>query len=202
MAFIVVLLHEARALIVKPQVLLLDEATSALDSESEKIVQDALDKLMFDKTQTCIVIAHSLSAIASADRIAFVDKGKISEIGTHNELMAKPNGRYRRLQALQNLDAVSGATSDKGNSILKELKGDDDHVTTSNTCGKTKVEHGEDLEVSKKVEAANAKRARMLASGDTYFFFVGGVGARKSTIWLSELHRMMTDVHHMPFPQF
>jgi ABC-type multidrug transport system ATPase subunit len=175
----------ARALVVKPQVLLLDEATSALDSESEKFVQDALDKLMFDKNQTCIVIAHRLSTIASADRIAVVDKGKISEIGTHDELMAKAGGRYRRLQALQNLNAVGDAGSAKGTFNVKGADDDDDLVTTSYTNGTTKGEHDEDLEVNKKVEAANAKRARLLASGDTYYFFVGGVGARKSAATLS-----------------
>jgi ATP-binding cassette, subfamily B (MDR/TAP), member 1 len=171
----------ARALVVQPQVLLLDEATSALDSESEKFVQDALDKLMFDKHQTCIVIAHRLSTIASADRIAVVDNGKISEVGTHEELMARPGGRYKRLQALQNLSAVGDGGSAKGTVVLKRAKDDDGHVKKSNANGTKKVEHDEDLKVDKKVEAANAKKARMLASGDTYYLFVGGVGARKST---------------------
>lgn len=173
----------ARALIKNPKVLCLDEATASLDSQSEKIVQEALDKIMIDPNQTCIVIAHRLSTIRSADRIAVIEKGKIQEIGTHDELMAKPNGRYRRMQALQNLDAVATDFSMKG-AFLSE-RGDNDenvgHVKPSNASGNAK-EDDEDVEVDKKDAAANAKRARMLASGDAYYFLVGGIGARKFVV--------------------
>ncbi len=93
------------------------QATSALDSESEAIVQDALDKIMSSDTQTTIVIAHRLSTIRNADRIAVIANGKVREIGSHDELMAKQNGHYRRLQAFQNLqgtesDGLKAASTD------------------------------------------------------------------------------------------
>jgi ABC-type multidrug transport system fused ATPase/permease subunit len=89
----------ARAVIKNPSILILDEATSALDSESEKLVQSALDNLMKDRTS--IVIAHRLSTIRNADLIVVLDKGSIVESGRHEELIQKENGYYRNLNALQ-----------------------------------------------------------------------------------------------------
>ena len=84
----------ARALLKDPQILLLDEATSALDTESEILVQEALDRLMRDRTT--IVIAHRLSTVKNADRIAVLDQGEVTELGTHAELMTL-GGLYARL---------------------------------------------------------------------------------------------------------
>jgi ABC-type multidrug transport system fused ATPase/permease subunit len=84
----------ARALLKDPKVLLLDEATSALDAESERVVQEALDRLMVGRTM--IVVAHRLSTVRGADAIALVSLGKIVERGTHAELM-KLGGAYTRL---------------------------------------------------------------------------------------------------------
>eukprot|EP00192_Tetraselmis_astigmatica_P000802 CAMPEP_0117691884 /NCGR_PEP_ID=MMETSP0804-20121206/25998_1 /TAXON_ID=1074897 /ORGANISM="Tetraselmis astigmatica, Strain CCMP880" /LENGTH=1263 /DNA_ID=CAMNT_0005505227 /DNA_START=142 /DNA_END=3933 /DNA_ORIENTATION=+ len=90
----------ARAVLKDPRVLLLDEATSALDAESERLVQDALEKLM--QGRTTIVVAHRLSTIRRADTIAVMNKGQIVEQGTHDELLTtKPDGAYARLIRLQ-----------------------------------------------------------------------------------------------------
>jgi subfamily B ATP-binding cassette protein MsbA len=91
----------ARAILKNPAILILDEATSALDTESERLVQDALTKLM--KNRTSIVIAHRLSTIQHADRIVVLQKGEIIEQGTHAELMAM-QGIYKRLCDLQTFD--------------------------------------------------------------------------------------------------
>jgi ABC-type multidrug transport system fused ATPase/permease subunit len=89
----------ARAVLKDPSVLILDEATSSLDSESERVVQEALDKLMVGRTS--FVIAHRLSTIRKADKIIVIDKGNVRESGTHEELMQLENGMYRSLSRLQ-----------------------------------------------------------------------------------------------------
>lgn len=88
----------ARAILKDPAILILDEATSSLDSESEQLVQDALENLM--KGRTSFVIAHRLSTIRNADKIVVIDKGTVSESGTHTELM-NHNGLYRKLNEMQ-----------------------------------------------------------------------------------------------------
>jgi len=89
----------ARALLKDPSILILDEATSALDAESERLVQQALEELM--KGRTCFVIAHRLSTIRNADTIVMLRDGAVRETGSHDELMAVPDGAYRRMVELQ-----------------------------------------------------------------------------------------------------
>lgn len=92
----------ARAIIKNPPILLLDEATSALDTESERIVQESLDKLLASSNRTTIIVAHRLSTIRNANKIAVHSRGAIVELGTHDELMKKPGGHYRLLVEAQN----------------------------------------------------------------------------------------------------
>jgi len=89
----------ARAVLKNPSILILDEATSSLDSESERLVQEALDKLMVGRTS--FVIAHRLATIRKADRIVVIDKGIVVESGTHEQLIAYESGLYRSLSKLQ-----------------------------------------------------------------------------------------------------
>lgn len=90
----------ARALLKDPRILILDEATSALDTESERLVQDALDRLM--KNRTTVVVAHRLSTIVNADRICVLNNGRIAETGTHQELI-KLGGIYKKLVDMQHV---------------------------------------------------------------------------------------------------
>ena len=162
----------ARALIRKPRFLLLDEATSALDSESERVVQKALDKIMASASLTTIVIAHRLSTVRKCDRIAYIADGKVREIGTHDELMSKPDGRYRRLQAFQTLEGAEALSAplrakakiSEGVSKIERSKGGEED---------TDEEAGLDKENEKK----NAQRARLLAKDDHSLFAIGGAGA-------------------------
>ena len=94
----------ARAILRDPPILILDEATSALDTQSERIVQLALTNLMHNRTT--LVVAHRLSTIQNANRIVVLDRGRVAEVGSHEELLRK-GGMYKRLHAMQFADAIS-----------------------------------------------------------------------------------------------
>ena len=94
----------ARAILKNPPILLLDEATSALDSESEKLVQDALDRAM--QGRTVILIAHRISTIINADKIVVVENGRVAHSGTHKELLEK-SAFYSSVCNMQNLEKES-----------------------------------------------------------------------------------------------
>jgi subfamily B ATP-binding cassette protein MsbA len=93
----------ARAILKNPDIMIFDEATSALDSESEILVQEAIERMM--KNRTTFVIAHRLSTIRNATRILVIDRGKIIQTGTHQELMLKENGLYKKLYEMQFRDS-------------------------------------------------------------------------------------------------
>jgi ATP-binding cassette subfamily B (MDR/TAP) protein 1 len=168
-----------RAILKPRQLLLLDEATSALDSESEHLVQDALDKLMEAKSQTAIVIAHRLSTLRNADRIAVIADGKVKEIGTHGELMSKPNGRFRRLCAFQSLDG--GANSDIKSLMAAAAKESEakENIRDSVINEETAADWDQEIDSAEEDNRnkSNIHRARILAKDDGSFFVIGVIGA-------------------------
>lgn len=91
----------ARSIIADPKILILDEATSSVDPKNERIVQSALDKV--SKGRTTILIAHRLSTVRNADNIVVLDSGNVVESGTHQELLARPQGAYKKLIDAQSL---------------------------------------------------------------------------------------------------
>ncbi|KAM4075040.1 hypothetical protein ACB094_10G139900 [Castanea mollissima] len=107
----------ARAILKDPRILLLDEATSALDAESEKIVQEALDRIMVNRTT--VIVAHRLSTVRNADMIAVIHRGKMVEKGSHSELLMDPDGAYSQLIRLQDIKKeLKQATDDQNKSEI------------------------------------------------------------------------------------
>ncbi|MEO1712757.1 MAG: ABC transporter ATP-binding protein, partial [Bacteroidota bacterium] len=99
------LISFVRALVFDPDILILDEATSSIDPETESVIQYAIEKLISKRTS--IIVAHRLSTIRHADHIMVLDKGKILEYGTHEELLTEENGHYKQLYEMQFLDIAA-----------------------------------------------------------------------------------------------
>jgi len=155
----------ARALVKNPKILLLDEATSALDSESERIVQEALDKLMEAHDRTTIVIAHRLSTVRNADRIAVIAGGRLREIGSHDELINRPEGRYKRLVESQKRTSTVDVDAIKKDNVHKIDEEDEEEIDFEK----------EAEELASK--SFNKSDARKFAAPEVKFYLVGSVGA-------------------------
>lgn len=108
----------ARAILKDPRILLLDEATSALDAESERVVQEALDRIMVNRTT--VVVAHRLSTVRNANMIVVIHQGKVVEKGTHFELLEDPEGAYSQLIRLQEVNREAEHVTDNGKSDMNE----------------------------------------------------------------------------------
>ncbi|ONK63144.1 uncharacterized protein A4U43_C07F11860 [Asparagus officinalis] len=119
----------ARAILKDPRILLLDEATSALDAESERIVQEALDRVMANRTT--LIVAHRLSTVRNADTIAVIHRGSIVEQGSHSELLKDPDGAYKQLIRLQEMNKNSENTS----------QSDHDKLNLSSDVGRRSSQH-------------------------------------------------------------
>lgn len=181
----------ARAIIKDPAILLLDEATSALDSESEKVVQAALDKLHKDKPRTTVTIAHRLSTIQDADTIAVIDKGVI-ELGTHSELLAK-KGIYAMLCSgqggktdleiqeeakfrLQRQKSLSSARDARETSVSGPLRRQSSNLGPEGIDLSTLVDKDEEEEKEKLPKPARA-RLWGLSRNDWPWILLGFLGA-------------------------
>ncbi|CAI9113267.1 OLC1v1013840C1 [Oldenlandia corymbosa var. corymbosa] len=168
----------ARAIIKAPKILLLDEATSALDTESEKVVQEALDKVAIGVTT--IVIAHRLSTIRNADLIAVVQDGLVMEIGSHDELMKDESGSYATLIRLQQTDASSAFIS----SITPNHKDDENaeiHRSISSSYptapGQEADENGPTVKAKVPVEVPSFRRLIAMNSPEWRQGLVGCISA-------------------------
>lgn len=152
----------------KPKILILDEATAALDTASEAIVQAAIDTLLASREHTCIVIAHRLSTIWGADKIVFIADGKVLEQGTHEGLIATPNGRYKRLFNSSRRDTTVTLVSLRLSKIT-DIKGVIDNEGDEEIASAAKLEGD--------AKAFSGKRARALASPDQGYMLDGSIGA-------------------------
>ncbi|KAL8262245.1 hypothetical protein R6Q59_026294 [Mikania micrantha] len=110
----------ARAILKDPRILLLDEATSALDAKSERVVQQALDKIMVNRTT--LIVAHRLSTVRNADMIAVIHRGKMVEKGSHTELLQDPDGAYSQLIKLQEINKDDNSEEEDNSEQVNELR--------------------------------------------------------------------------------
>ncbi|PIA26000.1 hypothetical protein AQUCO_10200049v1 [Aquilegia coerulea] len=127
----------ARAILRDPRILLLDEATSALDAESEHIVQEALDRIMVNRTT--VIVAHRLSTVKNADMIAVIHQGKIVEQGSHSELLKDPAGAYSLLICLQEVNRIDNDDDDKEDNVEFDKTSSQYHSFGSKSWGSPAV---------------------------------------------------------------
>jgi ATP-binding cassette subfamily B (MDR/TAP) protein 1 len=156
------------ALVKKPKVLILDEATSALDNESEAIVQAAIDRLMTSRSHTVIMIAHRLSTVRNADKIAYIGQGHVLEYGSHDELIEKEHGLYKRLFASSKQKATLDSVGLRTKKDTDEKEEEDEE----------EEEIDWEAQIAEEEEKAfDAKRARNMATVDAWYLMVGAIGA-------------------------
>mmetsp|Transcript_3513 Transcript_3513/g.8954 ORF Transcript_3513/g.8954 Transcript_3513/m.8954 type:complete len:1406 (+) Transcript_3513:103-4320(+) len=166
----------ARAILTNHAVLLLDEASASLDSKSERMVQDALDRIMKSKSQTTIVVAHRLSTIRNASRIAVVAGGVIREIGTWDQLMSRQGGHFRKMSQFQSLDGHKKSD----NCILAQVRAEADKGLSKgldNNTGAQEEQNNEISSANESLKVNHSKRARLLAKDDVNFLAIGSIGA-------------------------
>ena len=146
---------------------ILTTISSALDNESEAIVQAAIDNVMQSKDQTVVMIAHRLSTIRNADKIAFIAEGKVLEYGSHDDLVERPHGRYKRLfESSRRTASMASLRASTVNSLVKE----DDKSEDEEIDWEAKIQ-------AEEAAAFDAKRARNLAKPDISYMMIGSVGA-------------------------
>ncbi|TMW58858.1 hypothetical protein Poli38472_007003 [Pythium oligandrum] len=172
----------ARAIIKNPPVLLLDEATSALDTESERIVQESLDKLLSTSRRTTIIVAHRLSTIRNADKIAVHRRGAIVELGSHEELMKIEGGQYRSLVEAQNR-TTDILESDEITPMLDDDRGMARSISSRRSGSRLsvkdqmhKLEDSED-EDAKKTPSVSLGRLWKMTVPEWKFLLAGACGA-------------------------
>ncbi|RHZ74187.1 hypothetical protein Glove_227g57 [Diversispora epigaea] len=165
----------ARAIIKNPAILLLDEATSALDTESEHLVQEALDKATASKSFTSIVIAHRLSTVKNADKIVVMNQGEIVEIGNHEELIAKRGAYYDLVQA-QELKVEED--KDVEEIEVSSQSEDEDDMTQDDSDIKIGLKSLEEEEDKKKLEQPSPfGKILKLQKSEYPLFFTGLIGS-------------------------
>ena len=161
----------ARAIIKNPFILLLDEATSALDTESEHVVQESLDKLVRERARTTIIIAHRLSTVRNADKIAFLNEGRIVELGTHDELLKIPNGFYA-----SQVEASTSKASSESSEMVQKQASDKNIEMAWDTSIEKEVESEADDQEGEEVPVP-VKRLWGMSKPDIKYILIGSIGA-------------------------
>lgn len=143
-----------------------------MDNESEALVQGAIDKLIESGEHTVIMIAHRLSTIRGADKIALVAEGRVLEYGSHEELIQKENGRYKRLnESSKRTSTLASVGMDKSSVMWKG------NVSTIKEDEEEEEKDWEKEEAELLEKSFSAKRAQQLASPDVFYLCIGAIGA-------------------------